>query len=206
MKKSETKTVNARRAPRGIAAAVERIYSKSAPLLVAEALLLGAVAIFMVFRPMVMLAGLTIAIGVGLVLFGLYRTIAGFVAPRGVGGGWFDVLFGVLNVVLGVLFCIYPVGSIISLVYIFLVLFAIKSLRALIFAINMARARFGHYIINLIIAIALVLVAVALLIWPTVGAVTLVYYLAITLLLYAMADIYMFIELLRLHREINQNN
>lgn len=198
----KTKTVK-NKAPRGtLAAAVERIYSKSAPLLIGEALLLGAAAIFMVMRPMQMLTGLTIIIGIGLILFGLYRTIAGFVAPRGIGGGWFDILFGVLNVVLGVIFCIHPVGSILSLVYVFIILFAIKSLRALVFAINMARVRFGHYIINLIIAIALVAVAVALLVWPAVGAVTLVYYLAITLLLYAMADIYMFIELLRLHRQI----
>lgn len=205
MKNSDKKqTVNARRTPKSIATAINRMYSKSAPLLIGEALLLGFVAIFMVLRPLAMLAALTIVIGVGLIVFGLYRTIAGFVAPRGVGGGWFDVSFGGLNVVLGVLFCIYPVGSIISLVYVFLILFAIKSVRALIFAINMARARFGHYIVNLILAVATVAVAVALLIWPAVGAITMVYYVAITLLLYAMTDVYMFIELWRLRREISE--
>ena len=183
-----------------VKSAIKRLYNKSAPLLLCEAILFGAVAIFMVIKPIEFMTLLTIIIGVALILFGLYRTIAGFVAARGIGGGWFDVLFGLVNVVLGFLFCIYPVGSMISLTYVFVVLFFFKAIRVLIFAINMVRAKFGHYWFDLIMALLLLGLAILLMFFPMAVAVAGAYYLAIALLLYAAADIYMYIELLRLKR------
>ena len=206
VKKSAPKRVRAQRTRRApsdpIAAAVERLYAKSAPLLICEGLLFGIAAILMALRPVAILTAMTFIIGIGLVLFGMYRTIAGFVVSRNVGGGWIDVLFGLINVVLGVLFCVYPTGSIIGVTMIFVVLFLFKALRALVFAINMARARFGHWVFDLVMAIALVALAIALLFWPMAAPVAMVYYLAITLLLYAASDIYMYIELLKLKRSV----
>lgn len=184
------------------ATAVERLYRKSAPLLVAEALLLGVVALFMAFRPLVVLGTLVFVLGCGLILFGLYRMVVGFVAARPDGGGWMDVVFGLVNVVLGLLFLVYPSGSMMVLLYMFLILFLFKALRALVFAINMARARFGHWVFDLIVALLLCVLAIALLFWPLTGAVAIVYYLSVTMLLYAVADIYMFIELRRLKRMV----
>lgn len=179
---------------------VRRLYNSSAPLLLCESLLFIVAGIFIVVRPVAILTAMTFMIGIGLVLFGLYRTVSGFVVSHKYGGGWFDVLFGLLNVILGVLFCVYPTGSLVSIVYIFIVLFLFKSLRVLIFAINMLRARFGHYIFNLFVAIFLVAMAVLLMFFPVAGAVMMVYLLAIMLILYAIADFYMFAELWRLKR------
>ena len=198
-KSEKTKSVKSRRTSRAsnynpIASSVKRLYNKSAPLLICEALLI---------KPVAILTALTLVIGVALVLFGLYRTIAGFVVSRDMGGGWFDVVFGLLTVVLGVLFCIYPVGSVAALVYIFVILFALRAILSLIFSINMIRARFGNYWFDLIMSIILIALAVFLLFYPMAGAVVMVYYLAITLLLYAAADVYMYIEILKLKRLVN---
>lgn len=183
-----------------IKSAIKRLYSKSAPLLLCEAILFGAVAVFMIIKPVEFMTVLTIIIGVALILFGLYRAIVGFIASRGMGGGWFDVLFGLVNVVLGFLFCIYPVGSMISLTYVFVVLFFFKAIRVLIFAINMVRAKFGHYWFDLIMALLLLGLAVLLMFFPMAVAVAGAYYLAIALILYAAADIYMYVELVRLKK------
>lgn len=185
-----------------VAHGVQRLYDRSAPLLIAEAVLFTAAGIIMLWKPVGLLTLLSLILGGALMVFGLYRTIAGFVASRGYGGGWLDVLFGLINIIIGVLFCIYPLGSVISLIYVFVVLFLFKALRTLVFAINMVRARFGHYIFNLIMAIVLVVLAVLLLFYPTAGAVALVVYLAITLLMYAFADVYMFVELRRLKKVV----
>ncbi len=186
-----------------VAASVKRLYNKSAPLLICEALLFGVAAILMVIKPVAVLTALTFVVGIALVLFGLYRTIAGFVVSRDAGGGWFDVVFGLLTVVLGVLFCIYPVGSVTAVVYIFVALFALRAILSLIFSINMIRARVGYYWFDLIMSIILIALAVLLLFYPVAGAVVMVYYLAITLLLYAAADVFMYIEILRLKKLVN---
>lgn len=185
-----------------VAFGVQRLYDKSAPLLIAEAVLFVVAGVLMLVRPVGFLAAITFIVGVGLLLFGLYRMVAGFVSARGYGGGWLDVLFGIASVVVGILFCVYPVGSIISLVYVFVLLFLFNAIRALVFAVNMARARFGHYIFNLVMAVILVALAVLLLIWPMAGAVAVVVWLAITLLMYAVADVYMYIELRRLKKVV----
>lgn len=195
-----SKKTNNKKMSSTMAAAVQRIYGRSAPILICESLLFVAAAALLVFRPVAFLTALTFVVGIGLIVFGLYRMIAGFVVSHNIGGGGMDVVFGLLNIVLGVLFCIYPVGSVISLVYIFVALFLFKALGALIFAIDMARVKFGHYVFDIIMAIILVALAVLLFVYPMAGAVAVVYYLAITLLLYAASNIYMFIELLRLKR------
>lgn len=181
---------------------IQNLYNSSAPLLICEGVLLGIAAILMVFRPIAMLTMMTFVVGIALILFGLFRTVAGLTVSRGAGGGWLDVIFGLINVVLGVLFCAFPTGSFIGVVYIFIALFLFKAVKALVFAINMARARVGHYVMDIIFAVVLILLAIALLFFPMVGAITLVYFMALTLLLYAAADIYMFIELLHLKRRV----
>ena len=179
---------------------VQRLYERNAMLLIAEGVLLAFVGGVMLWRPVELLTLVTFVLGGILILFGLYRVISGFVVSRGVWGGWLDVLVGLIYIVIGVLFCAYPLGSVIGVVYLFVVLFLFKALRTLFFAINMARVRFGHYVFNLVVSIVLVVASVSLLFWPVAGAVALVVYMAITLIMYAVADVYMFFELRRLRR------
>ena len=181
---------------------VQRLYDRAAPMLICEALLLLCAGAIMLWRPVGLLTLLTLVLGGALILFGLYRTIAGFVASRGYGGGWLDVLFGLINIGVGVLFCAYPMGSIVGLSYVFIILFMFKAVRALLFAINMARARFGHWVFNLIMSVILLGMAVMLMFFPVAGAVAMVIYLAVMLILYAFADIYMFFELRRLKKVV----
>ena len=181
---------------------IQNLYNRSAPLLICEAALLGFAAILIVFRPIAMLTMMTFIVGVALILFGLYRTIAGFMVSRAPGGGWIDVIFGLVNIILGVLFCAYPVDSFMGIVYVFIALLLFKAIKALIFAINMARARVGHYAMDLTVAAVLFLLAILLMFFPIVGAITMIYVLAVILLLYAASDIYMFIELVHLKNQI----
>lgn len=181
---------------------VQRLYDRAAPMLICEALLLLCAGAIMLWRPVGLLTLLTLVLGGALILFGLYRTIAGFIASRGYGGGWLDVLFGLINIGVGVLFCAYPMGSIVGLSYVFIILFMFKAVHALLFAINMARARFGHWIFNLIMSVILLVMAVILMFFPVAGAVAMVIYLAVMLILYAFADVYMFFELRRLKKAV----
>lgn len=205
-KKSNSRAADTRRTARRnpMYSYIQDLYNRSAPLLICEAALLGFAAILIVFRPIAMLSMMTFIVGVALILFGLYRTIAGFMVSRAPGGGWIDVIFGLVNIILGVLFCAYPVDSFMGIVYVFIALLLFKAIKALIFAINMARARVGHYAMDLTVAVVLFLLAVLLMFFPMVGAITMIYTLAIILLLYAASDIYMFIELVHLKNKIKE--
>ena len=57
---------------------------------------------------------------------------------------------------------------------------------------------------DLTVAVVLFLLAVLLMFFPMVGAITMIYTLAIILLLYAASDIYMFIELVHLKNKIKE--
>ncbi len=201
--KKSVRATRVKRAPRAakeprnpIVAAINRMYSKSVPLLIGEALLFVVAATVLFIKPVLVLTVFTYIIGVALLVFGLYRMVAGFTSDNGAGG--IDVVFGLVNIVLGLLFVVYPAGSLVSVAYIFVVLFFFKALRVLVFAINLARARFGHYILTLIGGIVLFALAVALFFFPLGTFIAMTYYLAVLLLIYAIADIYMFVELSRL--------
>lgn len=181
---------------------VQRIYDKSAPMLLTESLLFACVGFAMLFNPMGVLTFITYVLGAALLLFGAYRTIAGFVASHDYGGGWLDVIFGMINILIGVLFFMYPSGSIVGLMYIFILLFMARAISALIFAINMIRIRFGHYFFNLIMAIILVCIATFLIFHPLAGALAVIVTLAVLLLIYAVIDMYMFIQVKKLKNHV----
>ena len=206
MNKSKVvRATRVKRAPRAkqeprnpVVASINRLYRKSALLLVGEALLFVAAAAILFVKPVLVLTVFTYIIGAALLLFGLYRMISGFIMSGDNGGGGIDVVFGLVNIVLGILFMIYPAGSLVSVAYIFVVLFFFKALRVLIFAINLARARFGHYILTLIAGIVLFAMAIALFFFPLVTFIAMTYYMAVLMIVYAIADIYMFVEICKL--------
>ena len=185
-----------------IKAKVQRLYDKSAPMLLFEAVLFAVFGVFMLIQPVGFLSVIVTLFAIVLMLIGFYRVVSGLVASQEYGGGWLDVLFGMLNIIIGVLFFAYPIGSIIGMMYLFILLFIVHAVNSVIFAINMTRAHFGHYVLNLVLSIILLAVAVSLLFFPLAGAVIGVVILAVLLLIYAAADLYMFLEVRRLKNKI----
>ena len=205
-KKSSTKskkTISPRAPRHSVAASVNRMYRRGAPILIGEALLFIAAAAVLFIKPVLVLTIFTYIIGAALLMFGLYRMVSGFIMSNNDNGGGLDVVFGLINIVLGMLFIVYPSGSLVSVAYIFVVLFFFKALRVLIFAINLARAHFGHYFITLTAAVILFALAIALFFFPLGTFIAMTYYLAVLLIIYAVADVYMFIELNRLQQLVS---
>lgn len=185
-----------------IAELIDRLYRNTAPLLVGEALVFGIVAILMLVRPIEVMNALTFVVGVALVVFGLYRVSMVFVSELGFSIGTFDVFFGLVTMILGIVFCVYPEGAATSVIYIFIVLFFLNALRLLLFAINMARMGLRRYWIELTVAFVMILLSGWLFFVPNLAKEILIWYLAIYLLVYAVADVHMFLRLLWLRRRI----
>lgn len=181
---------------------INRIFGRTLPLLMGEAVLFVVTAVLMMANPGAMLTMATFVIGGCLIVFGLFRVGASFVSSQKTGFGALDVFLGLLSMVLGIVFCVFPHGVALGVVYVFLVLFLLNALRILFFALGLARAKFGNYSRDLIFAGILVLVACLLLVLPNLATGVLVWLLALYLLVYAVADIYMFVKLLRIKRGI----
>ena len=181
---------------------IKRIYRNTAPLLVGEAILFTIVGILMLVRSIEFLSVLTFIIGAALVVFGLYRVSMVFVSNLGFSIGTYDVFFGLVTLILGVVFCVYPHDAAVGLIYVFAVLFLLNALRMLFFAINMLRIGFGYYCVDLVAAGIMVVLSALMLVFPTITGGFLVVCLAIFLLLYAAIDVYMFLKLLNLHHQI----
>lgn len=180
----------------------KRVYRHTAPLLLGEAILFTTVALLMMIKPVEILSAVTFVVGAVLVVFGLYRVSMVFVSTQGFTAGTFDVFFGLVTFILGVVFCIYPYGATVGVIYIFIVMFLMNALRLLFFAVNVARARIGHHIADIVVSGVLVILALSLLFMPNLAIGVLVWFLAIYLLLYAAADIYMFMRLRQMKRMI----
>lgn len=180
----------------------KRVYRHTAPLLLGEAILFIFVALLMMIKPVEILSAVTFVVGAMLVLFGLYRVSMVFVSTQGFTAGTFDVFFGLVTFVLGVVFCIYPYGATVGVIYIFVVMFLMNALRMLFFALNVARTGVRRNVADILVSVALILLSLTLLFMPNLAIGVLVWFLAIYLLLYAGADIYMFIRLGQIKRMI----
>ena len=181
---------------------VKKIYRNTAPLLVGEAILFTVAGILMLVQPIEFLSVITFVIGAVLVVFGLYRVSMVFVSNLGFSVGTYDVVFGLVTLVLGVVFCVYPHGATIGLMYVFVVLFMLNALRMLIFAVNMVRIGFGYYIVDLFIGGFMLVLSIVLLLFPMLFGGFLVACLAVYLFICAAIDVYMFLKLLNLHHQI----
>ena len=102
---------------------VQRMYNKSAPMMIVESILFIVAGIYMLINPMGVLTIVAFIFGCVLILIGFYRAVSGFIVSHEYGGGWPDVLAGLVNIIIGVLFLICPFGSSVGLVYVFIVLF-----------------------------------------------------------------------------------
>lgn len=198
----ETKKTKVRNKKRDLIRLADQVYRNTAPLLLGEAALFVIVALVMIIKPVEVLTAITFVVGLGLVLFGLYRVSMAFVSNQGLSAGTFDVFFGLITFVLGVVFCIYPHGASVGVIYIFVVLFMLNALRMLFFSINMARVGFRHSRADIVVSIVFLILSAMLLFMPNLAIGVLVWFLAVYMLLYAAADVYMFIKLLRLRRTV----
>lgn len=181
--------------------AIKKLYDKSAPLLICEAIVFVVVAVLVFFKPVAILATVTFILGIALVLFGLYQAcVALFGEKKDPMDKTLSVVFGIINIAIGVIFCLQPAGSMITVIYIFALLFLFKAIKALIFSIKMAKYKFGHYVLDILMSVILIALSVMIIFFPIAGAFTVMYYLALVLLLYAGADIHMYLELRRLKK------
>lgn len=185
---------------------INRIYHNTAPLLVGEALVFTIVAILMMLNPSSFLSAITFIIGGVLILFGLYRLSMVFVSNLGFGVGAFDVFFGLVTMILGIIFCVYPNGATLGIIYVFIVMFFLNALKMLFFAINMRRVGFEHHFTDLVAAVVMVCLSLLLLFIPNLAIGVLAWCLAIYMLLYAVADVHMFLKLFRLRRMMRNNS
>lgn len=185
-------------------AAIEKLYSKSAPLLMFEALLFAIVAVIIFIKPLPILATLTIIFGVVLALFGLYQLFIGLLGgPNEMAGNktW-NIILGLLKVILGIVFLFQPAGSMIAITYAMAILLLIKSISSLVFSIRLWRAKFGNYVLDTLMSVGMIVLAVLVMFFPYFGAVTAMYFIAVTLLVYAVADVSMYTKLLKLKKTV----
>ena len=190
MKKNNSQINTISKERKKVADFINRVYKNSAPLLIGEAVLFLVSGLLMMFNPIEFLSS------------GLYRVGRAFISSHGAGVWTFDVFLGLLGIVLGIVFCVYPYAATIGVMYIFVVLFLMNALRLMFFSINMLRMRFGHYWIDFFVSLGLILLAVTLLLLPNLAIGVLVWVLAVYLLMYAAADVYMFVKLSKIKRSV----
>jgi uncharacterized membrane protein HdeD (DUF308 family) len=114
-----------------------------------------------------------------------------------------NLILGVFNIFLGALFLFNPQSSMMTVVFILAIFFIVRALMSLIFAIGMRREKIGKSGRNLLLSTIAILLALAMLFNPAFGAFTIMYFIAISLLFYGVADILMYIELLRLKKTVS---
>lgn len=175
-----------------------RLYINTIPLQVAEGFLLLLVATFIFVNPSLMVVYFSVIIGLGLLLFGLFRVCISFIKSKNKSGGLFDLFLGLINLMFGIVFCVYPRGATVGLVDVFSVLFVFKSLCFVIFSCCLARAKFGWYRFSMMFSLLMLMMSVVLFKFSFSS----MYCLALFMLIYAIGNVYMFFELLRLRRRI----
>lgn len=201
---NDTKKTKIRDKKQELTRLADRVYRNTVPLLLTEAALFAIIGLIMMIKPVEILTAITFVVGAVLVLLGLYRVSMVFVSNQGITAGTFDVFFGLVTFILGVVFCIFPHGTSVGVVYIFIVLFLMNALRMLFFSLNMAHVGFEHYMTNIVVSVVLIILSVVLLFVPNLAVGILVWLLAIYMLMYAAADIYMMVQIIRLRRAVRE--
>ena len=113
---NDTKKTKIRDKKQELTRLADRVYRNTVPLLLTEAALFAIIGLVMMIKPVDVLTAITFVVGAVLVLLGLYRVSMVFVSNQGITAGTFDVFFGLVTFILGVVFCIFPHGvNVISL-------------------------------------------------------------------------------------------
>lgn len=184
---------------------IQKLYSKTAPLLMFESVLFLFAAVLFFVHPLQILAALTVVMGAVLALFGLYQIFIGlFSSSEENPSKAFNAVFGIVDIIIGIVFFLQPAGSMIAIMYVFAALFLFRSIQYLILSIRMWQANFGHYVINTLLSLAMIVMAVLIFFFPGLGAVTAMYYVGVILVFYALSNLFMYRELFKLRKHITE--
>lgn len=182
--------------------AIKKLYNKSAPMLLFEALLFLAASIFIFVKPVPVMATITVVFGIVLGFIGLYQLFVGFFGEQNeMAGKTMNIILGLVKAGVGAFFFLQPAGSMITVIYIFAILFLIKSIATMVFSLRMFRAKIGS-VMDVVTSVIMVALGILVLFFPTFGIVTAMYFIALVLLFYAIADITMYVKLLKLKKTI----
>ncbi|MCL1785889.1 MAG: DUF308 domain-containing protein [Alphaproteobacteria bacterium] len=185
--------------PKIVSESIGKLYGDNSPLLLFESVLFLFAAILIFLRPVQVFATLTWLLGAALALFGIYQLLAGFFDTKKNSSEVFAGIFvGIVNIVLGLVFFLQPVGTMFVLVYIFAALFLVKAIRTFILALDMRRAKAGRHALDIVMSLGMGALAVATLFFPLLGAAAAMYFIGATLVLYAFANFHMYGELAKL--------
>jgi uncharacterized membrane protein HdeD (DUF308 family) len=169
----------------------QKSYNKTSSFLLIEAILFGFAALFIFIKPVQILTSLTFIFGMILTFFGLYQTITG-INEKKASGKNMHLVFGIINLMLGLIFFIAPSGAMITIVYMLAIMFFVKAIKSLILSIKLYKAKAGNYKFEVIMSSIMVFLSSFVLFFPRFGIVTFMYYIGIMLTLYAIADIRMY--------------
>ncbi|MBN1324983.1 MAG: DUF308 domain-containing protein [Alphaproteobacteria bacterium] len=169
----------------------QKSYNKTSSFLLIEAILFGFAALFIFIKPVQILTSLTFIFGMILTFFGLYQTITG-INEKKASGKNMHLVFGIINLILGLIFFIAPSGAMITIVYVLAIMFFVKAIKSLILSIKLYKAKAGNYKFEVIMSSIMVFLSSFVLFFPRFGIVTFMYYIGIMLTLYAIADIRMY--------------
>jgi uncharacterized membrane protein HdeD (DUF308 family) len=204
VKKNAMKPIRMKKDPSGVARqAIKKLYNKSAPMLLFEALLFFAASVLLFIKPVAILATSIAVFGIVLAFVGLYQLFVGlFGEENEMSGKTMNIILGGLKIILGAIFFIQPSGSMITIIYVLAILFLIKATVTLVFSVRIFKAKFGS-VMDLLTSAVMIALGVLILFFPKFGLITAMYFIAITLLFYATVDIGMYVRLLRLKKMVS---
>ncbi len=178
---------------------IKGLHKRTASFLLIESILFGLAALFIFVKPVEILTSLAFIFGLVLTVIGLYQSITGiFIKDKNTAGRNLTIAFGIVNVILGLLFLLQPSGALYAIVYAFAILFFVKSIKSLIFSIKLYKEKIGNYVIDIVISGVMLFLSSLILFFPELGLITFMYYIGIMFSVYAIADAHMYMEFLKL--------
>ena len=177
----------------------DKFHKKTESFLLMESILFGLAALLIFIKPITILTSLAFIFGIFLAIIGLYQISSGFKSNnKNNSANNLTIAFGIMNLVLGLVFLLQPSGALYTIIYVFAILFFIKSIKFFIFSLKLYKAKSGKHLIDIIISGIMLLLSVVVLFFPEISLVTFMYYIGFMFLVYAVSDARMYAAFMKI--------
>lgn len=168
--------------------ALKKLISKHTNIFIIEGMLFFLLAIMMMVRPTQTLYFIVATLGIVITVFGVFYLVRTLTNKNYDSTSVMDVIFSVINIILGVILIIYPQISFSVFITFLAIIFLVRGIYFLLMSVDLLKYDTIIGITGIIVSLLSLLLFGFVIFYPIAAAYAATYYIAICLIVYAITD------------------
>lgn len=167
---------------------LKKMISKHSNILIIEGILFLLLSILMIAHPTQTMFVIIAALGVIVTVFGVYYLVRTLIQKNNDRSTVLDIIFSMINILLGIVLIVFPQLSFSVFITFLAIVFLVRGIYFFVMSIDLFRYDTSSGVIGIVVSLLSILLFAFVVFYPIAAAYAATFYIAISLIVYALTD------------------